>query len=305
MLDRRGRKEQNPFTVTPINRFARILCSAAALAAVPTLALAQAPRVAVDPVRCLPIEQHAVVTARVANEPGGSTVRLYFRRLHQEVEDFYYVEMDPRGGGQYWAALPKPADEELDVENLADTDDDDERDNPWAAWWLAKERSDDRDPNDDLNERIIEERADLGRRIDRDWMLAMSLEDLQDYLEGLENESAELYASVVDPTGRELARSPMTATLVTEGCRVSLTPEERGRANNLVIGETAPWQVGKRVFHWLCDGIVTRVDPRGVERVDDVCRACAVAFTRPQMLIPASAAVIGITVLEPVSPEEP
>lgn len=288
-----------------MNRFSRSLCTAAALAAVPTLALAQAPRVAVDAVRCLPIEEHAVVTARVSGEPGGSTVRLYFRRLHQEVEDFYYVEMKPRGGGQYWAALPKPADEELDVEELADTDDDDERDNPWAAWWLAKERSDDRDPNDDLNERIIEERATLGRRIDRDWMVSQSLDDLQEYLEGLENESAELYAAIVDPTGRELARSPMTSTLVTEGCRVSLTAEERGRAHNLDVGETAPWQVGRQVFHWLCDGIVTRIDPRGVERVDDVCRACAVAFTRPEMLIPASAAVIGITVLEPVSPEEP
>jgi hypothetical protein len=288
-----------------MKRSIRAISTAMALAAVPTLALAQAPRVAVDAVRCLPVEGHAVVTARVANEPGGSTVRLYFRRLHQEVEDFYYVEMAPRGGGQYWAALPKPADEELDVERLAETDNDEERDNPWAAWWLAKERSDDRDPNDDLNEKIIEERATLGKRVGRDWMLALDLDELQDYLEDLENESAELYAIVVDPTGRELARSPMTAALVTEDCRVSLTAEERGRANNLVIGETAPWQVGKGVFHWLCDGIVSRIDARRVLRVDDVCRGCAIALTRPEMLIPASAAVIGITVLEPVSPEEP
>jgi hypothetical protein len=86
---------------------------------------------------------------------------------------------------------------------------------------------------------------------------------------------------------------------------VSLTAAERGRANNRVIGETAPGQVGKGVYHWLCDGIVSRIDARRVLRVDDVCRGCAIALTRSKMLIPASAAVIGITVLEPVSPQEP
>ena len=285
-------------------RFGRTISTAMAVAAVPILAAAQ-PRVTVEPVRCLPVEEHAVVTARVANEPAGSTVRLYFRRLHQEVEDFYYLDMAPRAAGQYWAALPKPADEELDVKRLDDADEGEERDNPWAAWWLAKERSEDRDPNEDLNDRIIEERASAGKRVSRDWMLALTLDDLQGWLEDLENESAELYATVVDPTGRELARSPMVTTVVREDCQVSLTAEERGRASNLVIGETAAWQAGKLVFHWLCDGIVTRVDPRGVMRPDDVCRACVVAFGRPEMRIPASAAVIGITILEPVSPVEP
>lgn len=291
-----------------MKRFGRTIPAAVAavlaVAAVAVPAAAQ-PRVAIDPVRCLPVEEHAVVTARVSGEPGGSTVRLYFRRLHQEVEDFYYVEMEPRAAGQYWAALPKPADEELDEKRYDDADDDGERDNPWAAWWLAKERSDHRDPNDDLNERIVEERAAVGKRASRDWMLAMPLEALQQWLDDLENESADLYATVVDPTGRELARSPMVAALVREDCRVSLTAEERGRAQNLVIGETAGWQAGKVVFHWLCDGIVTRTDPRGVMRPDDVCRACVLALGRPEMLIPASAAVIGITVLEPVSPVEP
>lgn len=293
-------------------RFGRTIpaAPAAALAALLTAAAlavpaAAQPRVSVDPVRCLPVEEHAVVTARVTGEPPGSTVRLYFRRLHQEVEDFYYVEMAPRAAGQYWAALPKPADEELDEKSFEDADEDDERDNPWAAWWLAKERSEDRDPNDDLNERIIEERATEGKERSRDWMLALTLDDLQQWLEELENESADLYATVVDPAGRELARSPMIAALVREDCRVSLTAEERGRASNLVIGETANWQAGKLVFHWLCDGIVTRIDPRGVMRPDDVCRACVVALGRPELLLPASAAVIGITVLEPVSPVEP
>jgi hypothetical protein len=274
------------------------------LAALPAIAAAQ-PRVAVDPIACLPTEQHAVVTARVANEPGGSTVRLYFRRLHQEVEDFYYVEMDPRGGGQYWAALPKPADEELDEKRLGRTENDEEHENAWAAWWFAKERSDHRDPNDDLNETIIEERASLGRQEGRDWMLALTLEELETLLEELENEPAELFATIVSPDGRELARSPMTSTLVRDDCQVSLTREERGQASNLVIGETAPWQAGRKVFHWLCDGIVSRIDPEGVLRVDDTCRACVVALVRPELLLPASASVIGITIIEPVSRVEP
>lgn len=274
-------------------------------AALPAVAFAQAPVVSVDRVACLPVAEHAVVTARAVDEPGGSTVRLYFRRLHQEVEDFYYVEMEPRGGGQYWAALPKPADETLDEKELEDADSDEEREHAWAAWWRAKEASEDRDPNDDLNEEIVEERASRGKRVDRDWMLALTLEELETLLEELENEPAELYAAVVDASGRELARSPMTSTMVREDCRVSLTPEERGQASNLVIGETAPWQIGKKVFHWLCDGIVTRIDPDDVLRADDVCRACVVALVRPETLLPASAAVIGITILEPVSPVEP
>lgn len=283
----------------------RLLALTLAAAALPAAALAQSPVVSVDPVACLPVAEHAVVTARVAGEPGGSTVRLHFRRLHQEVEDFYYVEMEPRGGGQYWAALPKPADEDLDEKRLDDADRDEERDNAWAAWWRAKEASDHRDPNSDLNEEIIAERASRGKRVDRDWMAELSLAELEELLEELENEPTELFATVVDATGRELARSPMTSTLVREDCRVSLTAEERGRASNLVIGETAPWQAGKKVFHWLCDGIVSRIDPSDVLRSDEICRACVVALVRPETLLPASAAVIGITVLEPVSPVEP
>lgn len=286
-------------------RSIRLLTLTFATAALPAAAFAQSPIVSVDPIACLPVAEHAVVTARVADEPGGSTVRLHFRRLHQEVEDFYYVEMEPRGGGQYWAALPKPADETLDEKRLEDAERDEERENAWAAWWRAKEASDDRDPNDDLNEQIIEERASRGKRVDRDWLLGLTLAELEELLEELENEPAELYATVVDASGRELARSPMTSTLVREDCRVSLTAEERGRAGNLVIGETASWQAGKKVFHWLCDGIVSRIDPSDVLRGDELCRACVVALARPEMLLPASAAVIGITVLEPVSPVEP
>jgi hypothetical protein len=271
----------------------------------PLAAAAQTPRATVDAAECIPVERHSVITAQVADEPGGSTVRLYFRRLHQEIEDFYYVEMNPRGGGEYWAALPKPDDEVLNEKQLADPDTDEERDDPEAAWWVDKEGSDHRDPNDDLNEQIIEERAALGKQVRRDWMLAMSLEELEEFLAENQQEPTELYASVVGPTGEELARSPMIVVPVTPDCEVVMTPVERGQASNLTVGETASWEIDKKVFHWLCDGIVSRIDHQGILRPDGICRACVVAFARPRMLVPASAAVLGITILEPVSPVDP
>lgn len=270
--------------------------------------------------QCLPWERHSVVTARVSGAPEGSTVRLYFRRLHEEVEDLYWVQMTPRGAGEYWAALPKPANERLPHKELADTENDEQEDNLEAAWWMAKERSADRDPNDDLNEKIIEERAAKGGEAQpRDWMRALSLEELERWLDGLPNEAAEYYSVVHDVNGREIAgsRSPMKVVRVTapEDCKApsvirpvdygkvaddpNASPEvlrrarEWGAASNLVVGETAEWQIGRRVFHWLCDGIVSRVDYRNILREDDVCRACAVGFLRnPATLIPAVAGVV-------------
>lgn len=269
--------------------------------------------------QCLPWERHSVVTARVSGAPEGSTVRLYFRRLHEEVEDLYWVQMTPRGGGEYWAALPKPANERLPHKELEDTETEEQEENPEAAWWMAKERSTDRDPNDDLNEQIIEERAAEGKEQPRDWMRALSLEELERWLDELPNEAAEYYAVVHDVNGREIAgsRSPMKVVRVTapEDCNApsvirpidygkvaddpNASPEvlrrarEWGAASNLVVGETAEWQIGRRVFHWLCDGIVSRIDYRNILREDDVCRACAVGFLRnPATLIPAVAGVV-------------
>lgn len=284
--------------------------------------------VSVDNVTCLPIGDNGLVTATVGGEPGGSTVRYYFRRLHEEVEDFYYVDMVPQGGGNYWTPLPQAADETLDVmrlerelaeeraeaERILDELGEEADENPQAAWWVVKERTQYRDPNDDLNTEIIEERAQNGKLQRRDWMLAMTLDGLQEWLEQLENEPTEVYATVLDANGREIARSTMEVIEVTEDCDVRLDERQRGRANNLVVGETAPWEIGRSVFHWECPGIIARLDYRGVLRSDEICRACVVAWLDdPGTIVAATAGVIGVIgividdepVPEPVSPSEP
>jgi len=302
------------------------LLAVAVVLLVPAIASAQT-RVEVDDVACLPIGDNGVVTATVSGEPGGSTVRYYFRRLHEEVEDFYYVDMVPQGGGSYWTTLPKAADETLDVmelerelaeeraeaarilEELGEEADD----NPTAAWWVVKERTEYRDPNDDLDTEIIEERAQNGKLQRRDWMLEMPLPELEAWLQDLENEPTEVYATVLDANGREIARSTMKVIEVTDDCDVALDERQRGWAENLVVGETAPWEIGRRVFHWQCDGIVSRLDYRGVLRADEMCRACVVAWLDdPKTVVAATAGVIGVIGVviddepnEPVSPSEP
>jgi hypothetical protein len=293
----------------------------------PAFAGAQ-PRIAVDDVACLPVGDNGIVTATVSGEPGGSTVRYYFRRLHEEVEDFYYVDMVPQGGGKYWSPLPQAADETLDVmelerelaeeradaERILDELGEEAEENPQAAWWVVKERTEYRDPNDDLNTEIIEERAQNGRLQRRDWMLEMPLDELETWLDELENEPTEVYATVLDANGREIARSTMEVIEVTEDCDVQLDERQRGRANNLVVGETAPWEIGRRVFHWQCDGIISRLDYRGVLRSDEICRACVVAWLEDEgTIVAATAGVIGVIGIvidgepqaEPVSPSEP
>lgn len=69
-------------------------------------ARAQAPSIAVDEVRCVPVEDNGLFTARVEPEVGGATTRLYFR--WREHGAFYWVPMNAAGSGRYWAVLPKP-----------------------------------------------------------------------------------------------------------------------------------------------------------------------------------------------------
>ncbi len=283
-------------------RVKNLVAASALVAAVPLVTWAQTPRVEVNPVECLPVKHHAVVTANVSGILAGTSVRLYFRRLHEVVEDFYYVEMNPRTTAPWWAVVPSPTDDELEGEKLEGA-----ADNPEAQWWVAKEKSEDRDPNDDLNTEIIEERAQQGMKVRRDWMLSMNIDQLEDWLTHQKYEPAEIYAAVVDAGGNELAHSKMMVVPVTDDCEVDLNEEQRGQANNLVVGETAPWEAGKNVFHWLCDGIVTRRDIRGVLREDDICRSCVFALA-PTLIAPASAAVAGIIIdrsPEPISPVRP
>ncbi|MEM7049148.1 MAG: hypothetical protein AAF604_05790 [Acidobacteriota bacterium] len=260
----------------------------------PMAATAQTVAVDVEQVECLPLARNTVVKATVTGDPAGSTVRLFFRRMHEEVEDFYWVGMNPSAGG-YWGVLPRPEDHKLREHELDDPPDDVESDELWAAWWQAKEASEDRDPNDDLDDEIIRERASVGGfPEDRAWMTALDNDTFQRWLEDLENEPAEYYAAVFDASNELVAKSDMKVALVREECEVAFTPQEAGEALNLTIGETAPWQEGKKVFHWLCDGIVTRVNSAWIPRADEVCRSCVVAlFNKRDFLVPATVVGVG------------
>lgn len=264
-------------------------------------------RVLAEQVPCLLVQENGVVRASVENNVPDSQVRLYFRRLHEEVEDFYWVEMETQGGGEYWGAFPKPEGEILERRELARLEGNiRER---WARWWRQKEILDDRDPNDDLDQEIIRERAQVGKLEERNWMDSLTDDSLEQWLGNLQYEPTEYYVAVYDGYGQRLAKGPMLVTQVRDDCDTNLTPLEAGLAENLTIGETAAWQRGREVFHWLCDGIVTRVGPDGVVRSDSVCRACVVAWwQREQFLIPAAtgagaglAEVIGFDDSEPVS----
>lgn len=121
------------------------------------------------------------------------------------------------------------------------------------------------------------------------------------------NEEVEIYAALVDGAGNVTSRSESRFVKVTESCRVELTPKERGVAENLTVGETAPDQQGKEVYAFLCDGVVTRVNSQGIRRSDEICRACVIAWwPRKSVLLPA-AAVVGVIVTDdpPVSPSRP
>lgn len=290
----------------------RILFSGLALLG-STAALAQEPAVAVDQSECLPVGENGLIYLTVENLPPAATVRLYFRRLHQEVEDFYWVEAEPYAPGKYWAVTPKAEDEILEVRQLIKDLRDDRQDaeTSWAQWWRAKEQSTDRDPNDDLDEELIRERAQIGKRVQRDWLRALDDVELQDWLEGLENEPTEYYGALHGPTGELLTTSDMKVVEVTHDCPLTLNARQASLAENLTVGETAPWANGEEVFHWLCDGVVTRVGPDGLFRADNVCRVCIIAWWKKKaFLIPtltAGAVATGIILTDDnrVSPSAP
>ena len=226
--------------------------------------IAEAQTVAMDPVACLPREANAIVNASVQPEIKRSeAVRLYFRRVNP-VGGYYWVEMLPAGGGAYTALLPKPEDqgqEELTEE-----------------WW-----------------EILRHRdwmAVEGR--DREW--------LEDFFANQEHEAVEYYVAVVDPTGAEVARDETRLTEVRDrdDCVVGLTRHEFGLSQSLVVGETLESQKNREVYHWLCDGIVSRVDFEDVLRPDALCRACVVAGWGPIAI--GSGAVVAGTAVEKREP---
>lgn len=94
------------------------------------------------------------------------------------------------------------------------------------------------------------------------------------------NEEVEYYATLVDATGAEVAKSTVRTVKVNGNCPVRLAEREEGVARNLTVGETVALQQGKDkgVLGFLCDGIVTRVNHQGIRRADDFCDACVVAW---------------------------
>lgn len=69
-------------------------------------AAAQAQAFTVEPLKCVPREDNAVVRAALSADVPGQTPRLYFRWQGQT--DFYWVTMEPEPARRLWAVIPKP-----------------------------------------------------------------------------------------------------------------------------------------------------------------------------------------------------
>ncbi len=204
--------------------------------------------VTAEPVECLPVGNNGVGWAKVDNNQPDTETRLYFRRFNDSVEDLYWVKMKPAGNGRYWGVFPKAEDVALQRHDVIEQRQNLKRENSWAEWWRAKEASDDRNPSRDLDQDVIRERASQGKLEKRDWLAEMDDDKFQSWLEQLENEPTEYFTAVHDYKGQRLAKSPTMAAEVRKNCRVELTPEQQGVADNLVVGETAYWQRDESVL---------------------------------------------------------
>ena len=173
------------------------LVTLAVLAALP--AAAQGPAITVDEVACLPLEDNEVLSATVNPEVGGSSVRLYFRRLNP-VGEFYYSEMDTPGGGKYWTPFPKPEEKE----QLELTDE----------WW-----------------EVLKDR-DWMEGHDRDWLEELLEEEEYEFAEYY------VAVKAADGTTLSRSEMMLTHVYEEDDCEVELTEQERGMAENMTVGET-------------------------------------------------------------------
>ena len=193
----------------------------------------------VEALRCLPNEANRALTATVPGMPAGAEIRLYFRRLNPSGA-FYYNRMRATDDDTWWSVLPRPEDR---AQRPLDDD-----------WW-----------------QILEQ---------RDWMQAPGRDRawLERWLEEREHEAAEIYVAVHAPSGERLGRSEvqLIEVLPADECPTELDARENGWAENLTVGETTDLQAGRPLFHWLCEGIVTRISAAGIHRADGYCRPCVV-----------------------------
>ncbi|HVT18479.1 MAG TPA: hypothetical protein VHQ90_20165 [Thermoanaerobaculia bacterium] len=103
------------------------------------------------------------------------------------------------------------------------------------------------------------------------------------------NQLIEYYVAIASPDGRTVSRIDPKKVKVTGDCKPNLDVIELGVSSNLTIGETAPDQEKKKVYGFLCDGIVTRINSKGIRRADETCRTCVVAWwADPGILVPAA-----------------
>ena len=56
---------------------------------------------------CIPVGGNGVITATVTENQPETSIKLYFRRLHDTVEDLYFVDMYSEGEGRFWGVMPK------------------------------------------------------------------------------------------------------------------------------------------------------------------------------------------------------
>jgi hypothetical protein len=80
-------------------------------------AAAHAQSISVEPLKCVPKEDNAVVRASMSADAPGQTPRLYFRWQGQT--DFYWVAMESEPGRRFWGVPPKPERRNEQVEYYA------------------------------------------------------------------------------------------------------------------------------------------------------------------------------------------
>lgn len=114
----------------------------------------------------------------------------------------------------------------------------------------------------------------------------------------------ESYVAVYDAGGKMLYQSPVAWTATLSDCEVELEDAQRDFADNLVIGETAADQEGRRVIWWECEGLDTRINTAGERRDDRSCFAVILWWANPALYIPA-AAVTGVGIVEVLDDSPP
>ena len=287
--------------------------AAGALLLLGAAAAAEAQTITLGQVDCLPLGGNGVLNASVTPEVPGATTRLYFRRLSDTIEDFYFVDMKSAGAGGYWATFPIPTDDEAAKQELKNYAYEGKvvpnSGKPWASWWRSKEGSIGRNPNGDLDSAEIQERAAVGKTQPRTWMASMDDASFQAWLDLQKAEPAEYYVAVVDSAGKQLAATPMRVVEVNKDCRVALTDEQQEFAEELTIGETAAWQEDDdNVFHWECDGIENRRGSDNAVRDNDSCAGFIIAWwTAPAVATAGAIGVVSVLNDDPidVSPSIP